>query len=186
MEGDARLVARVKSGDQEAFAELVRRHRVPVFSLAASILGSSYVPDAEDIAQEVFVKVHRGLGSFREDAEFSSWLYRITFNQAVNLKKLARFRQINAGEAGLLAAVSREEGPDEQTENRDRDRALAECIRTLPEVYQSALRLYYWLDMGVAEVSDLLGIPVNTTKSYLHRARLLLQGMLKERGFTNE
>ena len=61
---------------------------------------------------------------------------------------------------------------------------MQECIQTLPEVYQSALRLYYWLGASVAEVAELLGVPENTAKSYLHRARQLLDGMLKQRGYS--
>ena len=79
-----------------------------------------------------------------------------------------------------------EPGPDRQVESAQRDRALAECIGALPEVYQSALRLYYWLDAGVGEVAVLLGVPENTAKSYLHRARQLLHGMLKEKGYSCE
>lgn len=77
-----------------------------------------------------------------------------------------------------------EPGPDRQAETARRDQALAECIRTLPEVYQSALRLYYWLGAGVGEVAVLLGVPENAAKSYLHRARQLLHGMLKEKGYS--
>jgi RNA polymerase sigma-70 factor (ECF subfamily) len=76
--------------------------------------------------------------------------------------------------------------PARQAEEAQRDRSLAECIQTLPEVYQSALRLYYWLDTGVDEMAVLLGVPENTAKSYLHRARQLLHGMLKERGYSCE
>jgi RNA polymerase sigma-70 factor, ECF subfamily len=70
-------------------------------------------------------------------------------------------------------------------ETAERDQSLSECIQTLPEVYQSALRLYYWLGASMAEVAALLGVPENTAKSYLHRARQLLDGMLKERGYSN-
>ena len=66
-----------------------------------------------------------------------------------------------------------------------RDRALTECIDELPEVYQSALRLHYWLGTSVGEISVLLGVPENTVKSYLHRARRLLYAMLHERGFSD-
>lgn len=186
MESDAQLVARAQNGDQPAFAELVRRHRDLVFSLAVSILGPQFLPEAEDIAQEVFLKAHRALDSFRGDAEFSSWLYRITFNQAVNLKALTRYKKPHVGETALLNLLSTDPGPHQKAENSERDRALAECIQKLPEVYQSALRLYYWLGKGVGEVADLLGVPGNTAKSYLHRARLLLHGMLKERGYDSE
>ncbi|MGA3213185.1 MAG: RNA polymerase sigma factor [Terriglobales bacterium] len=186
MESDSQLVARVQIGDQQAFAELVRRHSAQVFRLAVSILGREFIPEAEDVTQEVFLKVHYALESFRGEAEFSSWIYRIAFNQALNLKARVRFRSPHADETVLYQAASPEPGPDRQAETAQRDRALAECMQTLPEVYQSALRLYYWLGAGVAEVTELLGVPENTAKSYLHRARQLLHGMLKERGYSCE
>ncbi len=183
MESDSQLAARAQSGDQPAFAELVRRHSALAFRLAVSILGQEFIPEAEDVTQEVFLKVHRAIESFRGEAEFSSWIYRITFNQAVNLKARVRFRSPHANEAVLYNAVSPEPGPDRQAETAQRNQVLAECIGTLPEVYQSALRLYYWLGAGVGEIAVLLGVPENTAKSYLHRARQLLHGMLKERGY---
>jgi len=184
VENDAQLVARVQSGDQQAFAELVNRHREPVFRLAVSILGREFIPEAEDVAQEVFLKVHHAILSFRGEAEFSSWIYRITFNQAVNLKERVRFRSPHQDETVLYQAATREPSPQQQAETAERDRALDECIQTLPEIYQAALRLYYWLGAGVGEVAELLGVPENTVKSYLRRARQLLEGMLKERGFS--
>ncbi len=183
MENDSQLVARAQSGDQQAFAELVNRYSALVFRLAVSILGREFIPEAEDVAQEVFLKVHYALESFRGEAEFSSWIYRIAFNQAVNLKARVRFRSPHADDTVLDWAVSLEPGPHRQAETAQRDQALAGCIQTLPEVYQSALRLYYWLGAGMDEVAALLGVPENTAKSYLHRARQLLHGMLKEKGY---
>lgn len=186
MESDSQLVARAQGGDQQAFAELVRRHSAHVFRLALSVLGREFVPEAEDVAQEVFLKVHHALASFRGEAEFSSWVYRIAFNQAVNLKARVRFRSPHANDTALDRVAAPEPDPHRKAETAQRDRAIAECIGTLPEVYQSALRLYYWLGAGVVEVAELLGVPENTAKSYLHRARLLLHGMLKERGYSCE
>jgi len=184
VESDAQLVARTQNGDQQAFAELVRRFSPLVFRLAVSILGQEFIPEAEDVSQEVFLKVHHAIASFRGESEFSSWIYRITFNQAVNLKERVRFRSPHADDTVLHQFVSTEPGPDRQAETAQRARVLAECMETLPEVYQSALRLYYWLGAGIAEVADLLGVPENTVKSYLHRARQLLHAMLKERGYS--
>jgi RNA polymerase sigma-70 factor (ECF subfamily) len=184
VESDAQLVARARSGDQQAFAELVRRYSAPVFRLAVSILGREFIPEAEDVAQEVFLKAHDALELFRGDAQFSSWIYRITCNQALNLKARVRFRSPHADEKVLFQAVSPAPGPYLKAETAQRDRALSECIQTLPEVYQSVLRLYYWLGADVGEAAELLGVPENTAKSYLHRARLLLHGMLKERGYS--
>jgi RNA polymerase sigma-70 factor (ECF subfamily) len=84
----------------------------------------------------------------------------------------------------LSHAVSAEPGPHSLLETAQRNQSLSECIQTLPEVYQSALRLYYWMGASVAEVAALLGVPENTAKSYLHRARQLLDGMLKEKGYS--
>src|SRR5271155_134042 len=93
VDGDSQLVARVQGGDQDAFAELLRRHSDPAFRLALSILGREFAGEAEDVAQEVFLKVHHALASFRGEAEFGSWIYRITFNHAVNVKARARYRR---------------------------------------------------------------------------------------------
>ena len=186
MDSDSQLVARAQSGDPQAFAELVRRYSPRVFRLAVSILGREFIPEAEDVAQEVFLKVHHAIESFRGDAEFSSWIYRITFNQAVNLKARVRFRSPHVDEAVLCRALSPEPGPYRQTETSQRDQILSECIQTLPEVYQSALRLYYWLGAGIGEVAVLLGVPENTVKSYLHRARQLLHGMLRVKGCSSD
>ena len=111
MESDSQLVARAQSGDQQAFAELIRRYRALVFRLAVSILGREFIPEAEDEAQEVFLKVQHAIESFRGEAEFSSWIYRITFNQAVNLKARVRFRSRHADETVLYQAVSLGPGP---------------------------------------------------------------------------
>lgn len=186
MESDSQLVARVQSGDRQAFAELVRRHSSPVFRLAVSILGREFTPEAEDVTQEVFLKVHHAIASFRGEAEFSSWIYRIAFNQAVNLKARVRFRVPHADETALSRAASADPAPDQRMETAQRHQALEECMQTLPEVYQAALRLHYWFGTGVAEVAALLGIPENTAKSYLHRARALLRGRLKEKGYADD
>lgn len=181
---NAQLVARAQTGDQDAFAQLFHRHRDLVFRLALSILGQGFVAEAEDVTQDVFLKVHHALASFRGEAEFSSWIYRITFNQAVNLKARARYQKPHLDDAVLSQVTTGEPGPHSLLETAQRDLSLNECIQALPEVYQSALRLYYWMDTSVAEVAVLLDVPENTVKSYLHRARQLLDSMLKQKGYS--
>jgi RNA polymerase sigma-70 factor (ECF subfamily) len=180
---DAALVEAYRDRrDEDAFAELVRRYRDPVFRLAASILGPSFVPEAEEVVQDVFVRVHHAIASFRGEAQFGSWIYRIAFNQAINRKSRLRYRVPHVSEETLRGHPS---GGDAlaSLQAAQRDRAVADCIAELPEIYQAALRLHYWLETPVAESAELLGIPENTLKSYLHRARKLLHAMLKERGF---
>lgn len=122
--------------------------------------------DAEEVAQEVFVRVHEGIAAFRGDARFSTWIYRIPFNQALNLKERVRYRAPHV-------------------ESADRNRVPLECVEELPEVFQAVLRAYYWLDAGIAEIATLTGVPENTVKSYLHRSRKLLHAMLEQQGIRN-
>jgi RNA polymerase sigma-70 factor (ECF subfamily) len=86
-------------------------------------------------------------------------------------------------DAALSSAASPDADPHDQLQASRRNRALLECVAELPEVYQSALRLFYWMGASVAEVAALLDVPENTVKSYLHRARQLLHAMLDQRGF---
>ena len=174
METDATLVASYRERrDQEAFTELVRRYRGPVFRLAVSILGPAFKAEAEDVTQEVFFRVHAALESFQGEAQFSSWLYRIAFNLTLNLKARVRYRAPHLNEEALAARTVQEQDPVERI-------ALMTAIDELPEIYQSALRLYYWMGASVEEIAELIGVPENTVKSYLHRARRLLYGMLEK------
>jgi RNA polymerase sigma-70 factor, ECF subfamily len=181
---DEWLVERCReSADDDAFAELVRRYRDPVFRLAVSILGQEHIPEAEDVAQDVMLRVHHALRSFRGEARFGSWIYRITFNHALNLKARARHRAPHVSDQALATQPTQERGPYDQLQDHRRQRAVLACVGELPEVYQSALRLHYWLGARSSDIAVMLDVPENTVKSYLHRARRLLHAMLAERGF---
>lgn len=183
MEADGDLVARAAAGDEQAFTTLVERHRDRVFRLAVSILGQAFVGEAEEVTQEVFLRVHHALGSFRRESTFGTWLYRVTFNQTVNLRSRMRFRAPHVTEDALARQAATDPDALARLERARRDAAVAECVAKLPDAYQSALRLHYWMGESVAEIATLLGAPENTVKSYLFRARQLLQAMLKERGY---
>lgn len=181
---DEWLVDRCRqAADERAFGELVRRYREPVFRLAASILGPEHAAEGEDVAQEVMLRVHRSLGSFRGEARLGSWIYRIAFTQALNAKARARHRAPHVSDRALAATPTREPGPHDRLQDERRRQAVLACVGELPEAYQSALRLYYWLGASVSEIAELLDMPENTVKSYLHRARRLLHALLAERGF---
>ena len=138
MDNEPQLVVRAQCGDQKAFAELMRSYQDRVFRLAVSILGKEFVPEAEDVTQEVFLKIYRSLQSFRGEAQFSSWIYRITFNHAVNAKERARVRRPHVDETVLHRVATSGPGPDKQAEAAQRDKILEECMQMLPELYQSA------------------------------------------------
>jgi len=171
--------------DQSAFDELVRRYREPVFRIALSILGPAFAGDAEEVAQEVFIRVHRSLSSFRGEAQFSSWIYRIAINQAINLKERVRYRAPHISDQAILDRASPAADPLHELQVANRNRLVLECVYELPEIYQSAVRLHYWLGASVAEIAVLIGVPENTVKSYLHRSRKLLYGMLRAKGLSD-
>jgi RNA polymerase sigma-70 factor, ECF subfamily len=184
---DEELIAQYcTKGDANAFNELVRRYREPVFRLALSLLGPHYVGEAEEVAQEVFLRVHHSLSSFRREATFSTWIYRITFNQALNLKARVRYKVPHVSYQTLTEEASVAGNPSDAIEDLGRDQVLSECMVHLPEVYQSALRLYYWMEYSVPEIAVFLGVPQNTVKSYLHRARIALRALLEQKGYTKD
>ena len=148
-----------------------------------SILGQGFVPEAEDVAQDVMVRVYHALGSFRGDASFGSWVYRIAFNHALNVKARVRYRAPHVSDDALVDLPSTDRRADDRMQAAERRRAVMACTAELPDVYQSALRLHYWLGISIAEIAVLLDVPENTVKSYMHRARRLLRAMLAERGF---
>lgn len=154
-----------------------------MFRLAVSILGQEFAPEAEDVAQDVMVRVHHSLRSFRGEAKFGSWIYRITFNHTLNVKARTRYRAPHVSDDALAAVPSPDRGPHDRLQDEQRTQAVLACIAELPDVYQSALRLHYWLGASVSEIAVMLDANENTVKSYLHRARQLLHAMLTERGF---
>jgi RNA polymerase sigma-70 factor, ECF subfamily len=182
MEAEKSLVARAAAGDEAAFTALVERYRDRVFRLAVSILGQAFVGEAEEVTQEVFLRVHSALKAYRGEAKFGTWLYRVTFNQTLNLKARVRFTAPHVGEEVLVERAASEPDALARLEKARRDATVQECIARLPPVYQSALRLHYWMGESVAEIAILLDVAENTVKSYLFRARQLLQAMLQERG----
>ena len=162
---------------------LVRRYRGPVFRLAVSILGQEFAPEAEDVAQDVMLRVHHSLRSFRGGRQVRVLDYRITFNQALNVKARVRYRAPHVSEQALAVRASQDREPEDQLPDEHRRRAVLACVKEFPEVYQSALRLHYWLGASISAIAKMLDAPENTVKSYLHRARRLLHAMLTERGF---
>lgn len=181
---DEELVARyVAHTEEDAFNTLVHRYRESVFQLAVSILGPGFVGEAEEATQEVFLRVHHSLPKFRKEAKLSTWLYRITFNYTLNVKARVRYRRPHISYQSLGELSSPGGDPSAAVPDLEREQAVAECMARLPEVYQSALRLYYWMDYSIPEISERLGVPQNTIKSYLHRARINLRAMLEQKGY---
>ena len=161
---------RAKLGDDGAFRRLVERHRDRAYGLALRILRSA--PDAEDAAQEAFVRAWRALPSFRGESGFSTWLYRIVARQSFDrLEQIKRRRERETA----LDAVAEPVGAAPADATRSRARRLERLMAALSPVQRAAVTLYYWQDISVEDVAAALGIPENTVKTHLSRARAELR-----------
>jgi RNA polymerase sigma-70 factor (ECF subfamily) len=163
---DADDVAAARGGDPDAFRALVERHRDRAHALAWRMLRSA--PDAEEVAQDAFVRAWRGLPDFRGEARFGTWLHSIVARLALDrLEVLSRRRRREAAldAAGEMAAAGHE-AADTLGERR-----MQALVAGLNAPQQAVVRLYYYEDRSVETVSELLGIPENTVKTHLSRAR---------------
>ena len=148
------------------FEELVASQKERVFRVALSVLGPGRESEAEDVAQEAFVRAYRALPGFRGESRLSTWVHRLAFNLAVDHRRAAGRRPIGAagsgggvGEEAMARLPARDPGSDPYRASRDAERRRA------------VLHLHYWLGCTVREIGDLLDLPPGTVKSHLHRGR---------------
>ena len=173
------LVERCRRGEVGAFEELYRAHSSRLFSLAVRMLGNP--ADAEDQLQEIFLSAHRKLESFRGESALGTWLNRLATNQILDhdRSRAARTGQLTDGldDTSLLADVGSRRLADGAIDRIDLERAVAE----LPEGCRAAFVLHDVQGLEHREVSEVLGIAEGTSKSQVHKARLLLRSLLRER-----
>lgn len=182
---DAARMLAVRAGDERAFAELVRRWQGRVVSLAYRYLGSA--ADAEDLAQEVFLRVHRARESYEPSARFSTWIYRITVNASLNHLRARRARRPVAGElpsfegegAPPEPADGAEPEPSEALEKDELARVLRRIVDELPERQRIALLLNKYEGLGYEEVASAMDLTVMAVKSLLTRARVTVRQRLE-------
>jgi len=176
-ESDAGLVAQARQGDEAALEQLVRRHQRYVLNLAYRVLGD--YAEAEDVAQEAFVRAWRGLSGFRGQARFTTWLYRIVHNLCLN--RLPGLRR-ELLQVELLEEVLDDPAPSppDLFEARERVAFLHAELDRLPEKYRLVLTLRYLQGLSYAEIAAALDVPMGTVKTHLHRARRLLMERLRQ------
>ncbi len=175
--------ARLQLGAAPAFEELVAREKERVFRVALSVLGPGGEAEAEDVAQEAFVRAYRSLPSFRGESRLSTWIYRLAFNLAVDhRRRLGRRREDgDADQAEALPDPSPASDPYRVARQDERSRAVRRALEDLPEERRAVLHLHYWMGHTVAEIGELLDLPAGTVKSHLHRARETLREELDDR-----
>jgi RNA polymerase sigma-70 factor (ECF subfamily) len=187
---DPELVRATLAGSQEAFRELVVRFERPVFGLIVRMVGDPET--AEDLAQEVFVKAYRALGSYDPSRKLASWLFKIAHNATIDhLRRSAPESVPLEGDEegrGLLATLTdpAAESPAAAAERRDMARALERAIRGLRPDYREAVVLRYVEGLSYEDIAETLAQPLGTVKTNLHRARKQMATVLGALGWGPE
>ena len=175
--GDAECVKRVQKGDIDCFEILIRRHQKATFNLVYRLLGD--YDEASEVAQEVFLSAYKAIQSFRGDANFSTWLYRIAFNHAstrrrsMNLSQ-QRYTPLENTEIPNDAPVD----PADAIEQKEIQQEVQRALNQLDERDAALILLRDLQDVPYEEVAAMLDIPIGTVKSRLHRARQALKARL--------
>lgn len=180
-QSDEELVRWGRRQDHAAFAELVNRYKHRVYWLVRRMLGNE---EDEDVAQEVFLRAYEALPGFRGDCKFSTWIYKITRNLCLAELKKRGVR----GEPLSLQAESDEkihrllpashQGAAHEIERLDLSRSVRQLINRLPVQYRTVLTLFYLNQTSYEEIAEIMGIPLGTVKTHIHRARLQLRELL--------
>jgi RNA polymerase sigma-70 factor (ECF subfamily) len=186
---DEALAARAAAGDDTAFEALVERYQQRVFRLACRLTSET---DAPDVLQDTFLQVYRHLPTFRGDARFGTWLYRIATNTAL-MQRRARTRRPAESLDGFLPrfdgegrhaqtpdALRMASRVDELLDRKTLARKAHEAIERLPDLYREAFVLRDLEELSTTDVAQVLGVEPATVRQRVHRARLMMRGYLSD------
>ncbi len=186
---EALLISRLREHDLAAFDELVTHFERPVYAICYRLLGDA--EDARDAAQETFLKIYRGLNSFRGESGLKTWIYRIAINQAMNQQRWWRRRrkeetvsldlsrndsETNWGSTLLGTSAS----PEDEAIEHERERRIMRALSEIKQEYRAALMLREIEELSYEEIAETLEISIGTVKSRIARGREELRQKLKE------
>jgi RNA polymerase sigma-70 factor (ECF subfamily) len=178
-EEEADAIVRAQRGDQAAFEMLVHQNAQFVFNLALRVVQNQQ--EAEEIAQEAFIKVWKALPRYRTEARFRTWLYRIVVNLCYDrLPKLKKDFQVLEAESALDVSEAAHPSPEHAVISNELRNDLHQAIRSLPEMYQLLITLRHLQEMSYTEIAEITGQQLGTVKSGIHRARKILKERIKE------
>ena len=179
MSGETQLLEMARAGSLPAFEELVSAYEKKIYNYCLRMTNSK--EDAEDLTQEVFIKVYKSMKSFKGNCQLSTWVYRIAHNICID-----KYRKIKANVISLSHPKGREDGrevelasvdpsPEEKMITREQQKFLMECINGLKPEYRSVIILRDVQHYSYEEIADILGVPLGTVKSHISRARTALR-----------
>jgi len=184
---DRDLVATAAQGLEGGFEELVRRYQRPISAYVYRMVGD--YDCALDLTQEIFIKIYASLERYRPEFKFSTWIYKIAHNAAIDhlRRNSGRERSINTGtesEPQQLSIESKGLSPEQQSEREERRIEIESVVRLLPTAYRELIVLRHSQDLTYEEIVEVTGLPLGTVKNRLFRAREMMRQQFLLRGIT--
>ena len=184
---DGELVVSAVAGAADGFEELVRRYQRPITSYVYRMLGDH--ESALDVTQEVFIKVYNSLNKYSSDYKFSTWLYRIAHNAAIDHMRRNSINAMsieaeNPDGTYQIQIESRRPSPEQDHERREWRHEIDAVVKCLPPAYRDLILLRHSRDLSYDEIAEVTGLPLGTVKNRLFRARELMRQIFIERGFS--
>jgi RNA polymerase sigma-70 factor (ECF subfamily) len=184
---DCDLVTRAMAGREDGFEELVRRYQRPIAAYVYRMVGD--YDAALDLTQEVFIKVYASLARYRSEFKFSTWIYKIAHNAAVD-----HLRRHSTREQSLVNQVDGEQydlpiesgrlSPEQESEKAERCAEIELVVRQLPAAYRELIVLRHSHDLSYDEIAEVTSLPLGTVKNRLFRAREIMRQQFVQRGIT--
>jgi len=174
---DQLIISQIISGQRDLYRLLVRQHEKAVYGMGLSFFRNP--EDASDFMQEVFLKAYRSLPRFEGRSRFSTWLYKIAYNTALNeVNRRKEYHSLAEEDADKIA--SNGETPERQILRNAAKEAIQAAIKELPERFRICVDLFFFYDRSYQEIESITGIPVNTVKSHVFRAKIILRKKLED------
>lgn len=185
---DRELVATAIIGVEGSFEELVRRYQRPISAYVYRMVGN--YESSLDLTQEIFIKVYGSLGRYRPEFKFSTWIYKIAHNSAVDhlRRNSTREQSLIHGTEGDNFELPVESGrltPEQESERKERRVEIEAVVRTLPANYRELIILRHSQDLTYEEIVEVTGLPLGTVKNRLFRAREMMRQQFVEKGITS-
>ena len=179
-ENDRELVAKALQGNQKAFRRIVERYHSTAYAVVRGVLGDS--DEVDDVLQNVYIKVHRGLAGFRGDSRLSTWIYQIARNEAINAARKRRPQGPPVEEVVLPADEAA--GPEATYGKLELSEQMEVAMAQLEEGYRMALELRYMGERSYEEIAEAMALPVGTVKTYIYRGKVQLKRILVREGLS--
>lgn len=186
---DGELIVVIQEQNREAYQELFLRYHKKLFTYIFHLVGNK--DETEDILQNVFSKTYRSIGNFDITRKFSSWIYRIAHNEAINfLKRRSKRYTVSWDDISTskdkLDTATNDERPEEKWEHQEITREIDDALKKLPEKYQQVLKLRYFQEQSYEDIGHILKKPVNTIGTLINRAKKKLLEVVSSRRIDNK